>query len=284
MLTAVCDRERTVPFRSRHRDSAPILEAMTISPPPTGPRSDEHPPAELPFGEFPTRQFPVHRMPAPRPGPPPGPGYGPPPGYPPPYGYPRGAAVDPRGYPPPGHPPRPYPAPPGPAGGYGYGHGYPPVPAGYPAAPADADPTAVVGLRVGQYLIDAAICGVVNMVLSFLVGFLFGVVIGASGGSAETAGLVGGAISIVTAVIVMWTFLAWWPSRNDGRTLAMGWLGIRIVTADGQVPGLGKLSLRLLLLPIDLIPFGLVGLITMCSSSKHQRVGDMAAGTLVVRA
>jgi uncharacterized RDD family membrane protein YckC len=148
----------------------------------------------------------------------------------------------------------------------------------------DADPTAVVGQRVGQYLVDAAICFAVNMVLSFLVGFLLGVVVGASGGSAETAGLVGMAVSIVTAVIVMWTFMAWWPSRNGGQTLAMGWLGIKIVTDDGQVPGLGKLSLRLLLLPIDLIPFGLIGLITMCSSSKHQRVGDMAAGTLVVRA
>jgi uncharacterized RDD family membrane protein YckC len=142
----------------------------------------------------------------------------------------------------------------------------------------------VVGQRVGQYLIDAAICGAVNMVVSLLLGFPVGVLIGASGGSPETAGLVGGAISIVTAIVTLWTFLAWWPSRNDGQTLAMRWLGIKIVTADGQAPGLGKLSVRLLLLPVDLIPLGLIGLITMCVSSKHQRVGDMAAGTLVVRA
>jgi uncharacterized RDD family membrane protein YckC len=34
---------------------------------------------------------------------------------------------------------------------------------------------------------------------------------------------------------------------------------------------------------VDGFPFGLVGLVTMANSARQQRVGDIVAGTLVIR-
>jgi uncharacterized RDD family membrane protein YckC len=64
----------------------------------------------------------------------------------------------------------------------------------------------------------------------------------------------------------------------------MGWLRLRVVRVDGgEVVG-SQLSLRWLLLVVDAMFFGAVGLIAMLSSSRTQRIGDALADTLVVRA
>jgi uncharacterized RDD family membrane protein YckC len=44
-----------------------------------------------------------------------------------------------------------------------------------------------------------------------------------------------------------------------------------------------QLTLRWLLLVVDAMFFGAVGLIAMLSTATHQRVGDSLADTLVVR-
>jgi uncharacterized RDD family membrane protein YckC len=181
------------------------------------------------------------------------PGYG----YPPP-GYPRAGYQQP-GYPPPGYPPAGYPS-----GGYGY------------PAVGVGDPTDVVGARVGQYLLDGV------LVLVPLLGLLFGLGVLASGSS--DLGTAAGLLVFLVAFGLSWGVHAWWPSTHGGQTPAMGWLSLRIVTAQGGVPGIGALSVRWLLLAVDGSFLGLVGFIIMMSTARHQRLGDLAAGTYVVRA
>jgi uncharacterized RDD family membrane protein YckC len=67
----------------------------------------------------------------------------------------------------------------------------------------------------------------------------------------------------------------------SGRTLGKMLLGIEVVRAeDGGPPGMGRAALRaLMFLAVD----GLAGLFVILASSRHQRLGDMAANTLVVR-
>jgi hypothetical protein len=70
-----------------------------------------------------------------------------------------------------------------------------------------------------------------------------------------------------------------------GWTVGKRLLGLRCVRADGRPPGIGKALLRWVLWLVDGLPcFGLVGFITGLSTVGHRRVGDMAAGTFVVRA
>lgn len=67
----------------------------------------------------------------------------------------------------------------------------------------------------------------------------------------------------------------------SGRTLGKMLWDIEVVRAeDGGPPGLGRAALRaLLFLAVD----GLAGVFVILTSPHHQRLGDMAANTLVVR-
>lgn len=58
--------------------------------------------------------------------------------------------------------------------------------------------------------------------------------------------------------------------------------GIRTVAEDGRPPGIGRAIVRWLLLIVDDLCAGLVGLIVALTSKGHRRVGDMAAKTFVV--
>lgn len=68
-----------------------------------------------------------------------------------------------------------------------------------------------------------------------------------------------------------------------GRTPGKRMAGVRLVTREGDIPGAGALVLRNLFRLIDGMPFiYLVGLITVVMTEQHVRVGDLAAGTLLV--
>jgi uncharacterized RDD family membrane protein YckC len=69
-----------------------------------------------------------------------------------------------------------------------------------------------------------------------------------------------------------------------GQTVGKMVLGIKVVREDnGEVPGLGGATIRTLLRIIDGLFSYLVAFITVLISGKNQRLGDMAAHTLVVR-
>jgi uncharacterized RDD family membrane protein YckC len=62
-------------------------------------------------------------------------------------------------------------------------------------------------------------------------------------------------------------------------------MGLRVETLDGSPYSPTKAFIRNLLRVIDALPFlYLLGLIVMVSSKRKQRLGDMAAGTVVVKA
>jgi uncharacterized RDD family membrane protein YckC len=60
-------------------------------------------------------------------------------------------------------------------------------------------------------------------------------------------------------------------------------LGVRIISKDGGQASMAQLVIRWILLIVDDLFLGLVGLFTILLSRYRQRVGDHAAGTLVVR-
>jgi uncharacterized RDD family membrane protein YckC len=71
------------------------------------------------------------------------------------------------------------------------------------------------------------------------------------------------------------------PRRRAGGQHAHG---IRVVSeSDGQPPGLGRATVRTALRIVDGLFSYLVAFIAVLASPKRQRLGDMAAQTLVVR-
>lgn len=69
----------------------------------------------------------------------------------------------------------------------------------------------------------------------------------------------------------------------SGRTPGKRIAGVRIVTIEGTVPSAGALLVRNLFRFIDGLPaFYVVGLSFAVMTARHQRIGDLAAGTLLV--
>ena len=68
-----------------------------------------------------------------------------------------------------------------------------------------------------------------------------------------------------------------------GQSLGKRLLNIRVVKADGSTPSLSSYLLRWLLFPIDLPITGGLGVIFILLTKNHQRLGDLAAGTMVIK-
>ncbi|MDD7930933.1 RDD family protein [Actinomycetospora straminea] len=172
--------------------------------------------------------------------------------------------------------------------GYGQQPGYGlPVYGQQPGPPVygapGGDPTEVVGSRVGQYILDALLTAVPTFVVLFVVIGIAGATTDPS--TAFTVIGIGYVLALLLGLGGGFAVFVYWPSTHQGQTPAMGWLNIRIVREeDGGVPTLGQCAVRWLLFVVDGLFAGVVGLIVMSTAARHQRVGDMAARTLVVRA
>lgn len=102
------------------------------------------------------------------------------------------------------------------------------------------------------------------------------------------AAIGGGAIAIVVLIIA--TFLAWFGYDvafevwGEGRTPGKRWSGLRVVMAGGQPVGLGSSASRTLLRLVDQwLTLGIAGSASIISTTRNQRLGDLAGGTIVVR-
>lgn len=70
----------------------------------------------------------------------------------------------------------------------------------------------------------------------------------------------------------------------NGQSFGKKIMKIRVVKLDGSQAGIGSYFLRWILSPVDIyFTYGAVGLITLLINGKGQRVGDIAAGTTVVK-
>ena len=69
----------------------------------------------------------------------------------------------------------------------------------------------------------------------------------------------------------------------NGQTIGKRQMKIKVVKLDGSRPRFSSYLLRWLLRIIDTSFVGVVGIIAISSSSKGQRIGDMVAGTTVIK-
>jgi len=68
-----------------------------------------------------------------------------------------------------------------------------------------------------------------------------------------------------------------------GRTPGKRMAGVSIISRDGSAPGVGALLTRNVFRLIDSLPlFYGIGLIAVMMTHEHRRIGDLAAGTLLV--
>lgn len=86
------------------------------------------------------------------------------------------------------------------------------------------------------------------------------------------------------AFITYWGYYIFGEVFRNGRTPGKQALGIRVVRDDGGRVGVLDSIIRNLLRLVDMLPgYYAVGLVSLLLSRTNKRLGDMAAGTVVVR-
>ena len=70
---------------------------------------------------------------------------------------------------------------------------------------------------------------------------------------------------------------------GKGQSLGKLVMKTRVVTIDGNAPTVGSILLRWLLYPIDTFFTGFLGVVFITFGKHRQRLGDLAAGTMVIK-
>ncbi|MEM3736955.1 MAG: RDD family protein [Candidatus Bathyarchaeia archaeon] len=84
---------------------------------------------------------------------------------------------------------------------------------------------------------------------------------------------------------VLWVIYFTYFEGSQGQTPAKRWLRIKVVREDGSSVDYGAALIRNVLRIVDLLPaFYIIGVVLVALSGKRQRLGDIAARTLVVQA
>jgi uncharacterized RDD family membrane protein YckC len=141
-------------------------------------------------------------------------------------------------------------------------------------------PLAGIGSRFIALLVDYLIW-VAGLLVLFFVSLLLGPALNAFNRlSAQWAE----ALVIFVLFLLNWgyftLFEAFWNGRTPGKRVAK----IRVIQRSGRPIGLLESMARNLVRYVDQVPFFYgVGVVTMFVTKQHQRLGDLAAGTLVVR-
>jgi uncharacterized RDD family membrane protein YckC len=90
---------------------------------------------------------------------------------------------------------------------------------------------------------------------------------------------------VLVTLLVGWSYFVLLEWLWEGRTLGKRLFGLRVISADGSPASFTAVLIRNLLRVVDFLPafYGL-GLLAIVLSPRSQRLGDLAAGTFVVRA
>jgi len=89
------------------------------------------------------------------------------------------------------------------------------------------------------------------------------------------------AILVLVLFSIVWLYFTCFEGLRHGQTPGKRSMGIRVIRDTGHAVSFGDAAARNLLLPIDL--FGMLGLFLIAIHPRAKRLGDMVAGTVVVR-
>ena len=130
-----------------------------------------------------------------------------------------------------------------------------------------------IGSRFIAAIFDLTLQGSVLLAFAFLLGVTSG-----------DASPLARALFAIIAFLIFFGYDVLFEVRSHGRTLGKRWTGVRVVRTGGQpvtfIPSCVRNVMRL----VDILPaFYAIGMLSIFVTARNQRLGDLAAGTLVVR-
>jgi uncharacterized RDD family membrane protein YckC len=160
-------------------------------------------------------------------------------------------------------------------------------------------PIAGPGTRVLAYAADAAVLALLQLTALVVLllttplakvfsDLLQPILDEARGGRANQEIVTGGmfivAILIVLQLVVEWGYFVVSERVSGGRSIGKRLVGLRVIGQDGLPLTLRASLVRNLLRAVDVLPGSyVVGLVAIVVSPRCQRLGDLAAGSIVVR-
>src|SRR5262249_5592246 len=140
---------------------------------------------------------------------------------------------------------------------------------------------------IGNRFIACAIDHTIQIVALIVLGIVFLMIRNA----ADLGDRLTSAPKWVQALLIVIVFVVWdayfvlfeWIWR--GQTPGKRWLKLRVIREDGRPISFYESMIRNLMRLIDFMvpPFYSIGLVSVFATSRDQRVGDLVAGTVVVR-
>lgn len=147
-----------------------------------------------------------------------------------------------------------------------------------------------IGSRFIGALVDTIIIAMLLLLINLLVAVALGYVADDGGFRGDFEADPGWLAGLVIALYALFNFaIIWgyfiffelgWHGQTPGKRLA----GTRVVRLDGSGAGFLEVAIRNLVRIVDFMPFAYaVGFVTMFFNRNARRLGDFAAGTLVIR-
>ena len=137
-----------------------------------------------------------------------------------------------------------------------------------------------IGSRFLATLVDTLIIFFLQVVVMVAYSVIINVLDAdpSSSGSAWVAAIMG-----LVIFLFYWGYYVFFEMLWNGQTPGKRWTGLRVIRADGTPITLSESFIRNLTRLVDFLPaaYG-VGIITMVIDKQSRRLGDLAAGTLVV--
>lgn len=138
-------------------------------------------------------------------------------------------------------------------------------------------PEAGVGSRAISFFIDAILLTILLILLNVTIGYLY-----------EGNGLAPGWVAVTALVLVNFLVFFGYPiafeTFTSGRTPGKMAMGLRVVTVEGSPVRFRHTAIRAALGLVDFFLTSGVGAVAASLfSRRHQRLGDMVAGTVVLR-
>jgi uncharacterized RDD family membrane protein YckC len=133
--------------------------------------------------------------------------------------------------------------------------------------------------------VDLLVAGLGSRFVAGLIDIILLVLaVGAVSGVASVLGVFSGPVLMLAGFSALFLYPVAGEVLWSGRTFGKKLTGLRVVTLDGGPVGFVTSAIRNILRLIDSLPgaYG-VGIVCILVTRRSQRLGDLAAGTLVVR-
>lgn len=139
-----------------------------------------------------------------------------------------------------------------------------------------------IGSRFLAAVVDTTLIALLLLIANFLLITLAGAVGQAPASGGGIAGWLVAALALVSFA-VLWGYYIFFEMVWNGQSPGKRLVGLRVIRGDGSPIGVVESIVRNLIRIIDFLPlyYG-IGVVVMFVSQRAQRLGDLAASTLVV--